>query len=94
MQKISKMQQNSKCRYWGDRDEKINYIISGICLCLSPDRTWHKVNDPKVGLKWELWEREVERCWTLLVIGSLSAMRAWWAYLDMGLNMGPGTDAR
>ena len=21
-----------------------------ICLCLPPDKTWHKVNDPKVGL--------------------------------------------
>ena len=21
-----------------------------ICLCIPPDRNWHKVNDPKVGL--------------------------------------------
>ena len=26
--------------------------IECICRCLSPDRTWHKVNDPKVDLKW------------------------------------------
>ena len=30
-----------------------------ICRCLSPDRTRHKVNDSKVGLKWGFkgWER-------------------------------------
>ena len=25
--KIDKMQQNSKCKLWGDRDEVINFII-------------------------------------------------------------------
>ena len=25
---------------------------SYICRCLPPDRIWHKVNDPPVGLKW------------------------------------------
>ena len=30
------------------------YNKSGICLCLPPDRTWHKVTDLKVGFKCEL----------------------------------------
>ena len=51
-----------------------------ICHSLTPDRTWHKVNDSKVGLLWKLREQGVrldprlERCWTILVIGSLCAM--------------------
>ena len=60
-----------------------------ICLCLPPDRTWHKVNDWKVCLKWGLEEGTggqewgLEPCWTLLLIGSFSAMWAWWAQLEM-----------
>ena len=55
---------------------------SGICLCLPPDWTWHKVTDTNVDLKWELQEGKVglesrlELSWTLLVIGSLNAMEA------------------
>ena len=30
------------------------YFECGICLYLPPDGIWHKVNDPKVGLKWGL----------------------------------------
>ena len=56
-----------------------------IYRCLSPDRTWYKVNNPKVGLKWRLGEgkvgheRRLELCWSMLVISPLSAMWAWWA---------------
>ena len=56
---------------------------SFICLCLLPVWTWHKVNDPKVGLKWGLGEGKVghkprlEPRWTLLVISSLSTMWDW-----------------
>ena len=31
-----------------------------ICLCLLPDRTWHKVNDPKVDYREDLGEGKVE----------------------------------
>ena len=54
-----------------------------LCLSLPLDRTWQKVNDPKLGLKWRLGEGKVghgprhEPCWTLLVIGSISVMWAW-----------------
>ena len=27
-----------------------------ICLCLPPDRTWHKVNDLKVGLSYHIYQ--------------------------------------
>ena len=73
------------------------YIINIIGFCLQPDRTWHKVNDPKVGLKWGLGkgnvghEPRLEPCWTRLVISSLSAMWARWSELDMDVS--PGTDA-
>ena len=30
-----------------------------ICLCLPPDRTWHKVNDPKVDYSGDLGEGKV-----------------------------------
>ena len=69
------------------------------CLCLPPDRTWHKVNDPKVELLSGFGERKVghepslEPCWTMLVIGPFSAMWTWWAWLDMDPNMSQGTDA-
>ena len=57
-------------------------ISSYICLCLPLDRTWHKINDPKVGLKWGFWEGEGwawAKARTLLVINPPSAMWAWWA---------------
>ena len=56
-----------------------------IYRCLPPDRTWHKINDTKVGLKWGLGEGEFrheqrfEPYLTMLVIDPLSAMWAWWA---------------
>ena len=56
-----------------------------ICLCLPPDRTWHKVNDPKVDYSGSLGEGKVKNelglkpCWTILVTGPISAMWAWWA---------------
>ena len=40
--------------------------------CLPPDRTWHKVNDPKVGYSWGLGEGKIgheprlESCWTMM----------------------------
>ena len=40
-----------------------------ICLCLPPEGTWHKINDPRVVLKWGLGEGKVgheprvEPCW-------------------------------
>ena len=73
--------------------------ISDICLCLPPDRTWHKVNDPKVDYSGDLGEVMVgheprlEPCWTMLVIGPLCAMWAWWAYLVKDSNLGLGTYA-
>ena len=30
-----------------------------ICFCFQPHRSWHKVNDPKVRLKWRLEEGKV-----------------------------------
>ena len=66
---------------------------------LPPDRTWQKVNDPKVGLKWVLREGEVgleprlESCRTMQVTDLLRAMWAWWALLDMYPNVSPSTDA-
>ena len=51
-----------------------NSVIWYICLCLPPDRTWHKVNEPKVDYSGDLEERKVgheprlEPCWTKLVI--------------------------
>ena len=51
-------------------------IPLGICCCLPPDRTWHKVNDygghlgeGKVGHKPKL-----KPCWSVLLIDPLSAM--------------------
>ena len=44
-----------------------------ICRCLPPDRTWHKVKSLKAGNKLRL-----EPCWSMLLIGSLGAMWAWW----------------
>ena len=67
----------------------LDHQVSDICHCLPPERTWHKVNDLKVGLKWRLGEGEVryelrlEPCWTMLIISSFSAMWARWASLDM-----------
>ena len=49
-----------------------------------PDRTWHKVNDPKVDFSGDLGEGKVgheprlEPCWTLQVIDPLGAIWAWW----------------
>ena len=49
------------------------------------DRTWHKVNGPKVDYSGGFGEGKVkhkprlEPCWTMLVIGPLSAIWAWWA---------------
>ena len=36
-------------------------------LCLSPDRTWHKVNDPKIGLKCG-WQKRMFRLFYQTVI--------------------------
>ena len=49
-------------------------IRADICLCLSPDMTWHKVNDLKVDYSGDLGEGKVgheprlELCKTVLVI--------------------------
>ena len=73
--------------------------LPDICLCLPPDRTWHKVNDSKVDYSGDLREWKVgkeprlEPCWTMPVIGPLSAMWTWWAWLDIDPNLGPGTYA-
>ena len=73
--------------------------LPDICLCLLPERTWHKVNDPKVDYIGDLGEGKIghetrlEPCWTMLVIGPLSAMWTGWAKLDVDLNLGPGTYA-
>ena len=51
---------------------------------------------PEGRLQWGLeeWkvghESKLEPCWTMLVIGPLSAMWAWWAKLDMDPNLGLG----
>ena len=60
-------------------------ITPNICLCLRPDRTWHKVNDPKVDYSGGLGEGNVgneprlEPWLTMFVIDPLSAMWAWWS---------------
>ena len=52
-----------------------------ICHCLPPDRTWHKVNDPKVNYSGDLGEGKVghepklKACWSMLHIDPPSAMR-------------------
>ena len=53
--KIDKTRQNSSCRLCGDRDEKINHIISECSkLALEPSKTKHD----RVGkeINWELWK--------------------------------------
>ena len=55
-----------------------------ICLYLPPDRSWHKVNDPKVDYSRDLGEVKIrpeprlETCWTMLVIGPPIVVCAWW----------------
>ena len=72
-------------------------ILTYTCLCLLSDRTWHKVNVPKVDYSEDLEEGNVgheprlEPCWTMLVIGPLSAMCAWWASLVMDSNLDLGS---
>ena len=39
------------------------------------------------------WRGREEEGWSMPVIGPLSAMRAWWALLDMDPNLSPDTDA-
>ena len=66
---VSKFELRSGCwfHFWTNTPGK-----GFICLCLPPDRTWHKVNDMKVGSKSGLGEGKVgfeprlEPCWTLL----------------------------
>ena len=71
-------------------------VVWVICRCLPPDTTRHKVNDPKVGLKWGLGEGKVgqeprlEPRWSMLVIDPLGTMWAWWAKLVLDPNLGPG----
>ena len=60
-----------------------------ICLCLPPDRTWFKVNGPKVDYSGGFGEGKVKPCLTMLVIDPLSAIWAWFALLDMDPNLGP-----
>ena len=79
--------------------KKLAPLSPDICLCIPPDRTWHKVNDSMVDYSLDLGEGKVEHeprlepCLTLLAIGPLSAMWAWWALLDLDPNLDPGTDA-
>ena len=53
-----------------------------ICLYLPLDRTWHNVKWPEgqiiVGIRGGEGQARAEAR-TLLVIGPISAMRAWWA---------------
>ena len=55
-----------------------------ICRCLPPDTTWHNVKSLKAdesGDKGEgkVWnEPRLEPSWSMLLIGSLGAMWAWW----------------
>ena len=70
------------------QEEKENneYIATSevdfICFCLPPG---HNVNDPKVDYSGDLGEGKVgheprlKPCWSMLVIGLLSAMWFWWA---------------
>ena len=66
-----------------ERERKRERERVNICLCLPPDRTWHKVNDPKVDCSGDLGEGKVgheprlKSCLTMLVIGPLGAMWAW-----------------
>ena len=51
-----------------------------ICHCLPPDRTRHKVNEPKADYRGDLGERKVghkprlEPCWSVQLIDPLGAM--------------------
>ena len=60
--------------------DQIELCNDSICHCLSPDRTRHKVNDPKVDYCGDLGEGKVgheprlEPYWTVLVIDPLSTM--------------------
>ena len=55
-------------------------VMDVICRCLPPDRTWHKVINPKADYSVDLEEWKVghepglEPCWSLLLIDPLSAM--------------------
>ena len=70
-----------------------------ICYWFPPDRTWHKVNDPKADYSGDLgeWmvghEPRLEPCWSMLLIVPLTAMWARWAKLILDPNLGQGTDA-
>ena len=67
--------------------------VLDICLCLPPDRTWHKVNDLKVDYSGDLGEEKVrheprlEPYLAMLLIDPLSAMWAWWAKRDLDPNL-------
>ena len=56
---------------------------AGICHCLPPDRTWRKVNDPKVDYSGGLGERKVgheprlEPCLTMRCQWCSSSTRRW-----------------
>ena len=58
--------------------------LADICICLPPDRTWHKVNDTKVDYSENLGEGKIgheprfQLCCTMLVIDPLGAMSVWW----------------
>ena len=66
---------------------------ANICLCLLPDMTWHKVNDPKVDYSeglgvWKVgYEPRLETYWTILVIAPLCALTGMVAS-DRALLMG------
>ena len=65
---------------WGQSPWQINAV--DICLCLSPDRTWHKVNDLKIDYSGDLGEGKVGHkprlgiCWSS---AHLMQCGAWWA---------------
>ena len=60
--------------------ESTIYQMCDIGHCLPPDRTWHKVNDPKADYNGDLGEGKVgheprlEPFWSMLLIDPLSAM--------------------
>ena len=64
-------------------DKEVRHLF--ICRCLPPDMTWHMVKShgqkAKSGDKGEGKvgnEPRLEPCWSMLLIGSLGAMWAWW----------------
>ena len=63
--------------------------------CLPPDRTWHKVDDPKVNYSGDLEEGKLDMsqgsspawlCWSSAHLGPDELNMAWWAKHGIGMN--------